>query len=111
MVTLGTRIGQRESCHKHIKWCETALSGVNIYISNSLEIMSYLPKLLQGILMTKEFKKVLIQSIYVYINCRNYVGSFFFFPHFITLFRKLLCGHLFCNTPGSICQKISLLIR
>lgn len=84
MVTLGARIEQKESCHIRIKWCDTAVSGgVDIYIINSIEIiMNYLPKLLQGILMTKEFKKFLIQSMYVYINCRNYLG-FFFLPSFL----------------------------
>jgi len=59
-VTLGATIRQRESCHLHMKWCKTALSrGVHIYIINSLEIKtSYSPNLLQGILMTKEVKKV-----------------------------------------------------
>lgn len=91
MVTLGARIRHKESCHINIKQCETALSrGVDIYIINSLEtIMSCLPNLLQGILMTKEFKKVLTPSTYVHKNCRNFVWWVFFFPffpHFFTLF-------------------------
>lgn len=36
--------------------------------------MSSLPNLLQEILITREFRKVLIQSMYVYTNCGNYVG-------------------------------------
>lgn len=93
MVTLGARIGQKESCHIRIKRCETALSrGVHSYIINCLEIIiSYLPNLLQGILITKEFKEVLIQSVYVYINCRNYVVGFFSSPflhvtHFVVIY-------------------------
>lgn len=87
MVTLGARIRHKESCHINIKQCETALSrGVDIYIINSLEtIMSCLPNLLQGILITKEFKKVLTPSTYVHKNCRNFVwwGFFSFFSSFL----------------------------
>lgn len=37
--------------------------------------MSYLLNLLAVIPMTKiKFRKVLIQSVYVYPNCRNHVG-------------------------------------
>lgn len=57
-----------------------------IKIINDLEIiMSYLLNLLQGILMTKDFKKVL-NHLYMNINCRNYVGVFLIPSHFFTLF-------------------------